>query len=198
MIRVIALTGNVASGKSTVAAELRRLGGHLIEADAIVRELQRPGEPVYRAIVKRFGPKIVDATGQLDRRALRGIMLADPRAKADLEAIIHPAVARREAELLAHAETTGARVVIVDIPLLFEAADPLAYDGVILVDAPVAVRRQRLIADRGLTGDEADRLIAAQMPAEAKRARATWIIENAADREALIHRVNQVWIELQQ
>jgi dephospho-CoA kinase len=180
-----------------VAAELRRLGARLIDADAIVYELQRPGEAVYQAIVERFGSSVVDAAGQLDRRALRFAILNNPRVKADLEAIVHPAVQRRQAELIAQAKAEYVSVVIVDIPLLFEVTDPAAFDGIILVDAPTALRRQRLTDDRGLSSAEADQLIAAQLPAEAKRAWSTWIIENAADRETLIRRVDQVWRELQ-
>jgi dephospho-CoA kinase len=195
-MRVVALTGNVAAGKSTVARRLVARGAVLIDADAIVRELQRPGTAVHDAIVGRFGRDILQADGTLDRPALRAVVLADREARADLEAIVHPAVERERRRRLADAAAGGAAVVIADIPLLFEAADPLAYDGVILVDAPEATRRARLIRDRGLDPSEADRLIAAQMPSHEKRARATWILDNEGDIAALEAATDRLWDEL--
>lgn len=195
-MRVIALTGNIASGKSTVARRLVAHGAVLIDADAIVHELQRPGTSVHEAIVARFGPTILHADGTLDRAALRAAVLADSAARGDLEAIVHPAVERERQRRLADAAARGTNVVIADIPLLFEAADPAAYDGVILVDAPAAMRRARLVHDRGLDPAEADRLIAAQLPSEAKRARATWIIDNDGDLAALEAATDRLWSQL--
>ncbi|HEX5631715.1 MAG TPA: dephospho-CoA kinase, partial [Gemmatimonadales bacterium] len=174
----VALTGNVASGKSTVAALFAAWGATVIDADALVHELQRPGTGVYEAIVRRFGHRIVGPRGLLDRDALRARVLADPDARRDLEAIVHPAVARRREELVADARRRGAPVVVSDIPLLFEALDPAAFDAVVLVDAPAAVRRRRLVEERGLDPAEAERLMAAQLPSAAKRARSTWVIDN--------------------
>lgn len=192
-MRVVALTGNVAAGKSTVVELFRRRGAAIIDADRIVRELQRPGEAVFEAIVARFGPGVRAADGTLDRAALRARVLDDPAERRALEAIVHPAVERRRLERLDAARRAGAGLAIVDIPLLFEAADPGAYDAVILVDAPVAERRRRLIDDRGLAPDDADRLIAAQWPAERKRPHATWVIENDADLATLEARSLAVW-----
>lgn len=193
MTRVVALTGNVAAGKSTVAALLQRWGATLIDADLIVRDLQRPGEPVFEAILARFGPGVRRADGALDRAALRDRILADPEERRALEAIVHPAVEARRLALTDAARARGDAVVIADIPLLFESSDPALYDGVILVDAPVAYRHARLVHDRRLGPAEADRLIAAQLPAEQKRPRATWIIENDADRPTLEARTRAVW-----
>lgn len=192
-MRVIALTGNVAAGKSTVAARLEAHGALLVDADRIVRALQQPGTAVFERIVARFGPAILAADGSLDRAALRARILADPGERHALEAIVHPAVEVERRRLLARAARDGARVVIADIPLLFEAADPAAYDGVILVDAPEAERRRRLIEDRGMDPEEADRLIGAQWPAAAKRARATWILDNDADLASLQARTDALW-----
>jgi dephospho-CoA kinase len=189
----VALTGNVASGKSSVAALFAAWGATVIDADAIVHELQRPGTGVYDAILRRFGHRIVGPRGLLDRDALRARVLADPDARRDLEAIVHPAVAQRRAELLAEARRHGARVVLSDIPLLFEALDPAAFDAVVLVDAPEAERRRRLVEDRGLDPAEADRLIAAQMPSAPKRARSTWVIDNDGTRADLERRARAVW-----
>ena len=177
----VALTGNIASGKSTVAQLFHRWGATLIDADAIVRELQRPGTPVFEAITRRFGPAVVAADGGLDRAALRSIVFRDAGARADLNAIVHPAVRARRDSLIAEARDQGTRIVVQDIPLLFEALDPAAFDLVVLVDAPAELRRQRLVRDRGITAAEADRLIAAQMPAAEKRARSDIVIANDTD-----------------
>ena len=195
-MRLIALTGTVAAGKSTVAALFRQWGATVVDADAVVRELQQPGTPVFDAIVSRFGPDIVAADGTLDRAALRQRILADPVARRDLEAIVHPAVKLQRDAARDAARARGERVLIDDVPLLFEAADPDRYDGIIVVDAPEAERRRRLIDERGLSPDQADLLMAAQWPADAKRARATWIIDNAGDRDALQQRARQVWQEI--
>lgn len=193
----IALTGSVAAGKTTVDALFREWGATVIDADTLVHELQRRGEPVFDAIAAAFGASILDDDGQLDRAALRRRILADPGERHQLEAIVHPAVQRRQQALLAAARARGDRIVITDVPLLFEAGDPGAYDGVILVDAPIATRRQRLQQGRGLSAREADQLIALQLPSEQKRARSHWIIENDGDRELLAHRAREVWKALQ-
>lgn len=189
----LALTGNIASGKSTVAEFFRRWGATVIDADELVREVQSPGHPVLAAMVQRFGASILRADGSLDRAHLRGRVLADPEALADLNAIVHPAVHTLRLERLAQARAQGAEVVVNDIPLLFEAADPSAFDGVILVDAPAGIRRQRLLGRSGMEPGEADRLMAAQMPAAAKRARATWVIDNDGDLARLEARTAAVW-----
>lgn len=189
----LALTGNVASGKSTVAEFFRRWGAVVIDADQLVREVQAPGHPVLAAIVRRFGTDLLHADGSLDRDRLRTHVLADPTALTDLNAIVHPAVEALRQERLAQARTLGVQVVVNDIPLLFEAADPSAFDGVILVDAPADIRRRRLLARSGMPPDEADRLMAAQLPAEAKRARATWVIDNDGDLAQLEARTAAVW-----
>jgi dephospho-CoA kinase len=189
----IALTGNIASGKSTVAELFRRWGGTIIDADRLVREAQAPGSPVLGAIVERFGGEVLTPGGELDRAALRSRVMGDPAALADLNRIVHPEVHRRRAALLAEARAAGARIVVSDIPLLFEAADPAEFDAVVLVDAPEEVRRARLEAERGLSREEANRMIAAQLPADPKRARSHYIIDNAGDRAALERAAANVW-----
>jgi dephospho-CoA kinase len=196
-MRVVALTGTAAAGKTSVGALFRAWGATVLDADAIVRELQQPGTPVFDAIAAAFGPAALRADGTLDRAALRQRILSDADAKRRLEAIVHPAVEQRRRVLLADAAARGASLVIVEIPLLFEAADPSAYDGVIVVDAPEAERRRRLVDGRGLTPTDAARLLAAQWPADAKRARATWVIDNDGDRDTLAHRARVVWDALQ-
>jgi dephospho-CoA kinase len=192
----IALTGNIAAGKSAVADLFRRWGATLIDADEIVREAQAPGTAVFDAIVRRFGPSVVAADGTLDRSALRAAALADPAALADLNGIVHPAVHRRRAELVAEARRRGDAVVVSVIPLLFEVADPAEFDAVVLVDAPEPLRRERLIVRRGLGATDADRLIAAQDPAAPKRARSDYVIDNDGDFAALERRAAEVWAAL--
>jgi dephospho-CoA kinase len=189
----VGLTGNVAAGKSAVARLFASWGARLIDADRIVRALQRPGEPVLAAMVSRFGSGILSPDGTLDRAGLRRVVMADAAARRDLEAIVHPAVRARRDELLAEAHRAGTPVVIQDIPLLFETMDPAAFDAVVLVDAPADVRRERLVRDRGLTADEADRLIASQMPSAAKRARSQFVIDNDTDLATLAQRARSVW-----
>src|SRR5262245_28664510 len=164
----VALTGNIASGKSTVLHLFRQWGAAVTDADAIVHDLQRRGTPVFHAIVERFGRVIVGSDGELDRAALRAIVFGDAQARGDLERIVHPAVRARTAELAESARTKGVRVMVHDIPLLFESADPDTFDRIVLVDAPASVRRDRLIQLRGLDPALADRLIAAQMPSTEK------------------------------
>lgn len=189
----VALTGNIASGKTAVARLFERWGATLIDADAIVRELQRPGEPVFHAIVRRFGKAVVAADGTLDRARLRDVVFRDAGARADLNAIVHPAVRVRRDQLIAEAATRGARVVVQDIPLLFEVLDPAGFDLVVLVDAPEAVRLERLVRDRGVTLEEGRRLIAAQMPSAAKRGRSHLVIDNDGDLVTLEARAREVW-----
>ncbi|MFZ9899726.1 MAG: dephospho-CoA kinase [Gemmatimonadaceae bacterium] len=184
-MRVIGLTGNIAAGKSTVAAGLAAAGLPVIDADSLAREVVAPGTPALAAIVARWGPTILAADGTLDRAALRRRILADPADRTALEAITHPAIAARRAARTAELAATGAPVIICDIPLLFEAQLEDTVDEIVLVDAPVAVRRARLIQDRGIAPAEADALIAAQMPADQKREHADVVIDNAGSRADL-------------
>lgn len=191
----IALTGNAAAGKSTVGGHFADWGATLIDADRIVHALQRPGTPVFQAMLARFGPALVGADGEIDRARLRGIVLDDPEARRDLEAIVHPAVAEERERRIDEARARGDRIVVSDIPLLFEVMDPAAFDAVVLVDAPAALRRERL-RERGLGTDEIEALFRAQLPAEAKRARSDFVIDNDGSRTALRDRAWLVWRKL--
>lgn len=197
MTRVIAITGSAASGKSTVARWFADWGATLIDADHIVHELQRPGEAVHAAIVERFGAGVVGPDGTLDRPALRDLVLRDPVARADLEQLVHPAVAARRDTLLAAARERGDPVVVVEIPLLFEVGDPTRYDQVVVVDAPREERRHRLVEQRGLTVADAERLMAAQLPASEKRERADLVIDNDGTLERLERRARAAWDAVQ-
>jgi dephospho-CoA kinase len=188
-----ALTGNIASGKSTVAELFRSWGATIVDADQLVREAQAPGSPVLQSLANRFGPSVLRTDGSLDRPALRTIVLADPSALADLNRLVHPEVHRLRRERLAAARARGDRIVVNDIPLLFEAGDLTEFDAVVLVDAAEATRRARLLATRGLEPDEADRLMAIQMPSSEKRARSDYVIDNDADLGTLERRARGVW-----
>jgi dephospho-CoA kinase len=189
----VALTGNIASGKSAVAELFRQWGATVLDADAIVREVQAPGGPVMRKIAERFGERVVRPDGSLDRAALRRLVMADARAREALERIVHPAVHARRAELAAEAEGRGDHIVVSDIPLLFESGDPHAFDAVVLVDASEPVRLRRLVEHRGLTEAEARDMIRAQLPASEKRPRSDFVIENDGDLAALERAAAEVW-----
>jgi dephospho-CoA kinase len=189
----VALTGNIGAGKTSVAELFQRWGATIIDADQLVREAQAPGRPVLKKIAARFGRAVVAEDGSLDRAALRAKVLADPEALADLNRIVHPEVRRRRLELLAEARDRGDRIVVSDIPLLFEADEPAAFDAVVLVDAPESVRRARLIASRGLSAREADRMIAAQQSPAAKRSRSDYVIDNDGDVASLERKAAAVW-----
>ena len=189
----VALTGNIAAGKSAVADLFRQWGATVLDADEIVRDVQAPGEPVLTRIADRFGPSVLRADGSLDRAALRRLALSDPDALAALNRIVHPAVQVRRVELMAEAAARGDRIVVSDIPLLFEAANPNEFDVIVLVDAPEALRLERIVEHRGLDRWEALAMIRAQMPASEKRARSDFVIENDGDRAALERAAAGVW-----
>jgi dephospho-CoA kinase len=192
----VALTGNIASGKSTVAALFEQWGATIIDADQIVREVQAPGSPVLRAIASRFGEEYVGPGGDLRRDALRRRIMGDAAALADLNRIVHPEVLRLRAEREAEARARGDQIVVSDIPLLFEAADLSAFDAIVLVDAPEHVRRTRLITERGLSDEEAERMMAWQQPSGPKRSRSTVVIDNVGDLAALKRAASAAWAAL--
>jgi dephospho-CoA kinase len=189
----VALTGNIGAGKSTVAELFRGWGATIIDADQLVRELQAPGQPVLAEIARQFGPEVIASDGSLDREGLRARIVMDAEALALLNRIVHPAVHRRRRELLEEARRRGDPVVISDIPLLFEAADPAEFDAVILVDAPEPLRRARLLGSRNITPAQLDRLMAVQLSPALKRPASDYIIENAADHHALESAARKVW-----
>jgi dephospho-CoA kinase len=189
----VALTGNIGAGKTTVAELFARWGATVIDADQLVREAQAPGQPVLQDIARRFGAELIRPDGTLDRAALRAAVLADPAALADLNRIVHPEVHRRRLELLGEARARSDRIVVSDIPLLFEVDDPGTFDAVVLVDAPEALRRARLLASRGLSSEEVGRMMAAQLSSTPKRARSDYVIDNDGDLAALERAARTVW-----
>ncbi len=191
----VALTGNVAAGKSSVVRWFASWGAYVIDADAVVRQLQQPGTATLTAMVERFGGEVLRPDGSLNRAALRARVLENEGALRALNEIVHPAVQRRREELTAEAKSRGVRVLVNDIPLLFEVLDPADFDLVILVDAPVEVRRSRLIG-RGLSPDEADRLIASQLSTDLKRQQADIVIDNEGSLDDLRESAERAWREI--
>lgn len=189
----VALTGNIGAGKSTVADLFSRWGATIIDADTLVREAQTPGQPALAEIAARFGRDLIRSDGSLARAALRARVLRDPAELQALNRIVHPLVQRRRRELVAQARSRGDRVVVSDIPLLFEASDPAEFDVVVLVDAPEPVRRARLMASRDIPAEDIERLMAAQLSSAEKRARSDYVIENEGDHQALERSAATVW-----
>lgn len=192
----VALTGNVAAGKSTVARWFAEWGATLLDADVLVRELQKPGTAVHAAIVAHFGPGVLDDTGDLRRDVLRHRILATPADRAALEAIVHPAVRDLSETRRAEARLRGDAIVVTEIPLLFETGQEGAFDRVVMVDAPPAVRRVRLIRERGLSPETADQLMAAQLPPAAKRRASDFLLDNDSDPDTLRRHARAVWSAL--
>ena len=193
---IVGLTGSIAAGKSAVAARLASHGVPIIDADRLARDAVAPGTNALRAIVRRWGPTVLAADRTLDRAALRRIVFSDDAERNALDAIVHPEVARLRDAAVAAERVRGATLVVCDIPLLFEVGLQDLVDRIVLVDAPVTVRRERLVRDRGLTVSEADAMIAAQLPAEKKRAAAHHLIENLGTRETLHAQVDALVDEL--
>lgn len=196
-MRIVGLTGNIGSGKSSVARLLADRGVPVIDADELARQAVAPGTAALDRIVARWGPGVRAADGTLDRAALRQRVFGSATERGALNAIVHPEVGRRRDLALARQRAAGAPLVVCDIPLLFEAGLAHTVDTIVLVDAPSDLRLERLVRDRGLAPAEAMQMIAAQMPAELKRAKAHFIVDNTGSHDALAARVDEVWRALQ-
>jgi dephospho-CoA kinase len=190
---MIGLTGGIGSGKSTVAGLLVERGAVVVDADLIARQVVEPGSPVLEQLVERFGADIVDAEGRLDRARLADRAFVDEESKLALEAITHPAIGEEFLRQVA-AAPAGA-VVVHDVPLLVESKHPAQYGAVIVVEAPKELRLDRLAA-RGISRDDAERRMAQQATDEARRAIATWVLDNSGDLDALRAQVDRLWPEL--
>ncbi len=196
MLRV-GLTGNVASGKSTVARVWQDLGATIIDADVLAREAVAHGTPGLRRVVDLFGPGVIARDGSLDRARVRELVFRDADARVALERAIHPEIARLRAAAEADRRAAGERLVVHVIPLLFEAGLTAAVDVVVFVDASEATRLNRLIRDRGIAPDLARRMVDAQLPAGPKREAATFVIENEGTLAALEATATSLWHELE-
>lgn len=193
MLRV-GLTGGIGSGKSTVSALLAELGAMVVDYDQLAREVVEPGTDALSAIVDRFGADIVTAEGSLDRPALGAIVFADEQARRDLEAITHTAIIERARELEAAAGDDT--VVVHDNPLLIEMGAHRFMDVVVVVDVPVDVQVERIVANRDLTADDARARIASQATREERAGAADIIVDNTGPVDELAPRVREVWDEL--
>jgi dephospho-CoA kinase len=190
----VGLTGGIASGKSTVSAILAELGAVVIDADALAREVVARGTPGLAAVVAEFGPGLLTAEGDLDRPAMGALVFGDPDARRRLEAVVHPLVHERSAQL--EAEAAPDAVVVHDIPLLAEVGRAGSFDAVIVVDAPPELQVSRMVQERGWTRDDAQSRIAAQATREDRLAIATHVVDNTGSLDALREQVERVYAEL--
>jgi dephospho-CoA kinase len=200
MTRIVGLSGGIGSGKSTVSRRLAELGATVIDADAIVHELQAPGSPMLAEISAAFGPGVIDAGGRLDRAALGAIVFRDAAARARLGAIVHPPVAAEIARRVARARSQGVEVLVLDIPLLFEGrqagtgtAAVLQFDATVVVWAPEEAQIERQIARDGCSREEALRRVRAQLPLQEKKALADFVIDNSGTPEETDRQVGALW-----
>ena len=194
---LVGLTGNIGSGKSTVARLLSEHGATIIDADVLARRAVDPGSAALDAITGRWGTSVLAPDGSLDRAALRRIVFTDRDELEALNDIVHPEVEALRDRLIADARGRGDRIVVCDIPLLFERGLVDDFDRIVLVDAPREVRLERLTKSRNLTETEAMAMIVAQVPAELKRARADHVIDNTSTVSDLELRVGEVWEALE-
>ncbi|MBK5239537.1 MAG: dephospho-CoA kinase [Actinomycetales bacterium] len=194
---LIGLTGGIASGKSTVARRLADHGAVVIDADIVAREVVAPGTPALAAIARKFGPTILDAGGALDRARLGSIVFGNSEQLEKLNAIVHPAVKLRTAELLTQARASNPDAVIVyDVPLLVEADVAHNYDEVVVASAPEDVRVQRMVELRGMTEEAARARIGAQA-SEAKRlAIADVVIDTGGGLQHTLAQVDALWARI--
>ena len=192
-MHLIGLTGGIATGKSTVAAELARLGATVIDADALAREVVEPGTPALGEIASRFGGEMISAEGQLDRARLGSVVFADANARRDLERITHPRVRDLMQQRIAAALAADADLIVAEVPLLFETRSEALYEGVMVAYAPADVQLQRLMTRDGIDEAAARQRLSAQIGIEEKRARAAWVIDNSGPLDATREQVVRWW-----
>jgi len=192
---LVGLTGGIGAGKSTVSALLAERGAVIIDADAITHELQRPGTPVFAAIVERFGPSVVADSGELDRPALAEIVFNDPDELAALNAIVHPAVGAEMVTRLA-AEADTDHIVVLDVPLLVESGRS-DMAGTIVVDVPPEIAIDRLVNQRGVSEADAKARMSRQASREDRLAKADRVIDNRGTLVDLEAQIDDVWAWIQ-
>ena len=194
---LVGLTGGIGSGKSTVAGMLEELGAVVFDADVLAREAVAPGTPGHDRVVERFGPNVLLPGGDLDRDALASIVFADPAARRDLEAIVHPEVRRLFAEGCERYDSTDA-VIVFSAPLLVETGMHTAFDVLVVVSAPIEVQIERLMRERGMSEQAIRARIDAQLPLEAKAEAADVIVDNEGSLDDLRGQVERLWSDLRQ
>lgn len=188
---LVGLTGGIGSGKSTVSDMLAERGAVIIDADAIVREIQEPGSPVIDKLVEAFGPTVVDANGALDRQAVATIVFSDPDALKTLNGIVHPAVgAEMNRRVIAQRATQN--VVILDIPLLTENPRD-GLQGRIVVDVPEDLQVKRLVDFRGFSEEDARARMSRQATRAERLAKADFVVDNSGTRDDLVAQVDALW-----
>lgn len=194
MSTVIALTGGIAAGKSTVARIFSQLGARLIDADQVAREVVEPGTPALADIAQVFGDEVLQQNGSLDRKTLAGRVFNDPEQLAQLNAIVHPRVRERVAELIDAAPDES--VVVYDVPLLVEANLPRSFDAVVTVSAPVATRIERLVHERGYQPAEAAARVAAQATDAERESAADFVVDASGTLADTERHARQVWHQI--
>ncbi|MEX2531716.1 MAG: dephospho-CoA kinase [Gemmatimonadota bacterium] len=194
----VGLTGNVASGKSTVAAAWRQRGIPVVDADQLARDAVVPGSPGLERVTEEFGDSLLTPDGALDRAALGEVVFADAEARGRLEAILHPIIAESREEWCREREAEGHRIVVSEIPLLFEVGLTGDFDRVVVVDAPREERLRRLVQERDLSHAAAEGLMLAQGDPREKRERADHVIFNTGSRAELEERALRLLDRLQE
>ncbi|MGQ9631947.1 MAG: dephospho-CoA kinase [bacterium] len=190
---VVGLTGGVASGKSTVSNLFRELGVRVVDADVIAREVVKPRRRAWREIVKHFGKEILQEDGTIDRRKLGRIVFSDKRKLQILNDIVHPEVYRRMWKAVEVARRNRERLVILDVPLLFESPSPYKFDKIIVVYSDEKSQLDRLTQRSKLSREEALSRIRAQMPLDEKLARADYVVDNCGTLEETAQQVRRIW-----
>lgn len=193
---ILGVTGGIASGKTLVTHIFRQLGAAVVSADELAREVVAPGSPTLALLVERFGPEILQQSGELDRAALGALIFADPQARADLNAITHPAIARLSVARLAELAAAEGTLVVYEAPLLYEAGAEKRVDAVLVVTVPEVLQLQRLMARDQLSEAAARERIAAQLSQAEKAARADFVIANEATVAALEAQVRALFQRL--
>ena len=203
MTLTIGLSGGIGSGKSTVSGFLQKVGAHVIDADAIVHELQSPGSPMLEEIVRAFGPDVVDSGGALDRKALAARVFGDPDLRERLGQIVHPPVIAEMMRRTAEAQARDEPLVVVDIPLLFEgakagkgAASLMRFDATVVVWVSEEVQLERTMARDRCTREEALQRIRAQLSIDQKREMADYVIDNSGSRNETEAQVRSLFDDL--
>jgi dephospho-CoA kinase len=194
----VGLTGGIGAGKSEVTRRFAALGAHIIDADALAREVVAPGTPGLEAVIAEFGPGVRAGDGSLDRDAVAAIVFNDDEARSRLNGIVHPLIGERVFELLAEYEAADPDGILInDVPLIAEAGVAERYEVIVVVDAPVETQLDRLVRLRGMTQEAAQARIDVQASREQRLALADYVIVNDGDLDSLQRQVDEVWAALQ-